>query len=170
MLHRAIQVLYPYMSFHCHTQFSVSQSLKPLKHIKLKSTLVHSDGISGIFQNFARFLLIIHKSAQLSLPDRSISWPKHQKWSLLVPLPCWIFVSELLLIFSKSIFFICLLFNYLNLQFWLEFKLHENREFVYFATPPAQGTMAGTESVLNKYSIFFVVKQMHEWVFMKNFS
>lgn len=105
---------------------------------------VHSDGIAGIFHNFARFLLIIHNSAQLSLPDRSISWPKHQKWSLLVPLPCWIFVSELLLIFSKSIFFICLLFNCLSLQFSLEFKLHENREFVYFAMPPAPGTMAGT--------------------------
>lgn len=86
--------------------FSTFQSHKPLQHMELKFTLGNSHYCSLCwdcwdFPDFCLVLLMIYKSSQLSLPEGGISWPTHQKLSLLVSLPSWIFVSALSLSFSK---------------------------------------------------------------------
>ena len=117
--------------------FTVFQSHKSLQHIKFKSVLVnlHYCLLCWDFPDFCLVPSHYSNSPQLSLPERSIFGPTHQKESLLVPLSHWI--STLSLSFSK-INFLCLLFNWLFLTSLHGFQIHENRGFVYFATSPAR--------------------------------
>lgn len=109
--------------------------------LALMSTLL---GLLG----FSRFL---HGSLSLFITHSVVdAWERHLVTNASnVVLACTItllifLVSALSLSSYKSIYFLCLLFNCLFLPFSLGFKLHENRDFVYFATSPAPGIMVGT--------------------------